>query len=68
MSAALAPAPNRYAWRRFEGKATLPGEGYFEVWARAFEVGGGAQPFRQPWNPKGYLGNVIHRLPLEAKA
>ena len=26
------------------------------------------EPFDQPWNPKGYLGNVIHRLPVRISA
>ena len=38
--------------------------GYYEIWARAFDDTGSAQPFSQPWNPKGYLGNVIHRVPI----
>ena len=35
---------------------------------RAFDDAGNAQPFRQPWNPKGYLGNVIHRVPVVVSA
>ncbi|MXW79849.1 MAG: hypothetical protein F4Z57_12865, partial [Gemmatimonadetes bacterium] len=38
------------------------------IWARAFDDAGNAQPFRQPWNPKGYLGNVIHRVPIAVSA
>ena len=32
--------------------------------ARAFDHAGDAQPFRQPWNPRGRLGNVVHRVPV----
>ena len=63
--ATLKAPPNRYAWYRWESEVSFEGKGYFEIWARAFDDEGGAQPIRQPWNPKGYLGNVIHRLPIE---
>ncbi len=66
--ATLTAPPNKYAWNRFEAKLTFPGTGYFEIWARAFDGAGNAQPFRQPWNPKGYLGNVIHRVPIQVTA
>ncbi len=60
----LTPPPNRYAWYHWSAELTLAKRGYYEVWARAFDETGSAQPFRQPWNPKGYLGNVIHRVPV----
>ncbi len=66
--ALLKPAPNKYAWNRWETQVSLPNQGYYEIWARAFDDDGSAQPFRQPWNPKGYLGNVIHRLPVLVQA
>ncbi|MCZ6690888.1 MAG: sulfite oxidase [Planctomycetota bacterium] len=62
--ARLIPPRNTYAWARFEKEVTFERKGYYEIWARAFDDKDSAQPFRQPWNPKGYLGNVIHRLPL----
>ncbi len=55
---------NRYAWYHWETELTLTNKGYYEIWARAYDDTGNAQPFTQPWNPKGYLGNVIHRLPI----
>ena len=55
---------NRYAWYNWETELALGNRGYYELWARAFDDKGDAQPFRQPWNPKGYLGNVIHRVPV----
>ena len=58
-----APA-NRYAWYHWSSELVFRQRGYYEIWARAFDDAGNAQPFRQPWNPKGYLGNVIHRFPL----
>lgn len=62
--ARLTPPPNRYAWYRWETELSFAGTGYYEIWARAFDDRGNAQPFRQPWNPRGYLGNVIHRVPI----
>ncbi len=55
---------NRYAWYDFRASLGFDRKGYYEIWARAFDDQGQAQPFRQPWNPKGYLGNVIHRVPV----
>lgn len=55
---------NRYAWYHWEVDLPLTNKGYYEIWARAYDDTGKAQPFTQPWNPKGYLGNVIHRVPI----
>ena len=55
---------NRYAWSHWGTEITFRNRGYYEIWARAFDHKGNAQPFSQPWNPKGYLGNVIHRVPV----
>lgn len=60
----LKQPPNKYAWYAFEAETGFPKKGYYEIWARAFDEHGTAQPFQQPWNPKGYLGNVIHRVPV----
>ncbi|MDE0040600.1 MAG: molybdopterin containing oxidoreductase, partial [Candidatus Poribacteria bacterium] len=62
--ARLTSPANRYAWYNWESELVLGTRGYYEIWARAFDDKGDAQPFRQPWNPKGYLGNVIHRVPV----
>ena len=55
---------NRYAWYHWETEIAFENRGYYEIWARAFDNKGNAQPFSQPWNPKGYLGNIIHRVPI----
>lgn len=60
----LTPPSNKYAWSHWETELTFANKGYYEIWARAYDNAGNAQPFTQPWNPKGYLGNVIHRLPI----
>lgn len=61
----LKKPPNKYAWYTFETDMTFPKKGYYEIWARAWDDNGNTQPFRQPWNPRGYLGNVIHRVPIQ---
>jgi sulfite oxidase len=59
----LAPARNRYDWRRWTGSVTLPGDGYYEVWARATDTNGRMQPhIAGTWNPQGYGGNPMHRI------
>lgn len=66
--AQLTPPANKYAWHSWSTDLTFANKGYYEIWARAFDDAGNAQPFQQPWNPKGYLGNVIHRVPVVVSA
>jgi DMSO/TMAO reductase YedYZ molybdopterin-dependent catalytic subunit len=61
--AQLDAAPNRYAWRRFRAALRPPQSGYYEIWARATDARGGAQPPVAPnWNPHGYCNNQQHRI------
>jgi DMSO/TMAO reductase YedYZ molybdopterin-dependent catalytic subunit len=58
---------NRFAWQRFTAAIEFPGPGYYEVWARATDSSGTAQPMVLPgWNPKGYLNNACHRIAVRA--
>ena len=58
---------NRYAWQHWTTQMTLPKKGYYEVWARAVDSQGHAQPMLLPgWNPKGYLNNSCHRIAIQA--
>lgn len=60
-----APA-NRLAWQHFSGEASFPKTGYYELWARAIDSRGNAQPMVLPgWNPKGYLNNACHRIAIK---
>ncbi|OZV66826.1 sulfite oxidase [Winogradskyella aurantia] len=60
-----APA-NRLAWQHFSASVDLPKLGYYEVWARATDTKGNAQPMVLPgWNPKGYLNNACHRIAVK---
>ena len=59
----LADAPNRFAWQRFTATVTPPEQGYYEIWARATDTNGKAQPATTPgWNPHGYNNNMQHRI------
>lgn len=59
---------NRLAWQHFSAKVNFPKVGYYEVWARATDVNGVAQPMLLPgWNPKGYLNNACHRIAIKVK-
>ncbi|MGB7395187.1 MAG: sulfite oxidase [Pricia sp.] len=57
---------NRLAWQHFSATVTFPQKGYYEVWARATDSKGDAQPMVLPgWNPKGYLNNACHRIAVK---
>jgi DMSO/TMAO reductase YedYZ molybdopterin-dependent catalytic subunit len=62
-SAQLGPARNRYDWRRWTATLRFPSDGYYEIWARATDSSGKAQPHvAGNWNPQGYAGNPMHRI------
>ncbi|RDB07464.1 sulfite oxidase [Runella aurantiaca] len=61
------PPKNRLAWQRWSAQIQLPKKGYYEVWARATDANGVAQPMVIPaWNPGGYLNNACHRIAVKA--
>ena len=54
---------NRLAWQHWSQSIEFPEPGYYEVWARAEDSEGKAQPMVLPgWNPRGYLNNACHRI------
>ncbi len=54
---------NRLAWQHWSAAIDFPQPGYYEVWARAVDERGVAQPVVLPnWNPRGYLNNACHRI------
>jgi len=60
-----APA-NRLAWQHWNSRVGFSEIGYYEVWARATDSAGRAQPMVLPgWNPKGYLNNACHRIAVQ---
>ena len=65
-TALLKSPANRLAWQEFSAQLRFPQAGYYEVWARATDVSGRAQPMVVPgWNPRGYLNNACHRLAVK---
>ncbi len=60
---------NRLAWQHFTAEVSFPGDGYYEIWARAEDDEGVAQPMVLPgWNPRGYLNNACHRVAVQVQA
>ena len=58
---------NPGSWQDWSCGLKLPGPGYYEVWARATDDQGIAQPMVVPgWNPRGYLNNSTHRIAIMA--
>ena len=65
-SCSLEAPINRLAWQHFKASIAFPKKGYYEVWARATDSEGIAQPMVLPgWNPKGYLNNACHRIAVK---
>jgi len=64
--AKLAAPVNRLAWQSWSAQLKFPQPGYYEVWARATDSNGKAQPTILPgWNPRGYLNNACHRIAVQ---
>lgn len=62
----LSQAVNRNAWQHWHTQLQFPQKGYYEVWAKATDEHGVAQPMVLPgWNPKGYLNNACHRIAVQ---
>ncbi|WP_019024762.1 MULTISPECIES: sulfite oxidase [unclassified Thioalkalivibrio] len=59
---------NKYAWVHFEKELSFENRGYYEIWARAVDDKGNTQPIVQPWNPRGYDGNIVHKIPVTVAA
>ncbi|MFT7573252.1 MAG: DMSO/TMAO reductase YedYZ molybdopterin-dependent catalytic subunit [Paracoccaceae bacterium] len=65
MKTDLKTPKNPYAWQRWSVDVEFPMAGYYEIWARATDDRGHAQPFAIAWNPKGYLNNSMHRISVK---
>jgi hypothetical protein len=67
--AELSRPVNRHAWQHFTSNISFPQKGYYEIWAKAVDETGKAQPMVLPgWNPKGYLNNACHRIAVKVVA
>lgn len=63
-AAEIDPPANDGAWQNWRAKVAFPQAGYYEIWARATDSEGVGQPFTVDWNPRGYIGNKMHRVGL----
>jgi DMSO/TMAO reductase YedYZ molybdopterin-dependent catalytic subunit len=55
---------NKYSWQQWELDLKFPNRGYYEIWARGVDDKGNTQPIEEAWNPRGYLGHKVHRVPV----
>jgi len=63
--AKAAEPKNKYDWRRWTAEVKLPSDGYYELWVRATDRKGRAQPhLAGGWNPQGYGANPMHRVAI----
>ncbi len=68
-SCELTTPDNKNAWQHFSAQVKFPKVGYYEVWSKATDENGNAQPMLVPgWNPKGYLNNACHRIAVKVIA
>jgi DMSO/TMAO reductase YedYZ molybdopterin-dependent catalytic subunit len=59
---------NRLAWQQWSTELKFTQKGYYEIWAKAIDSKGNAQPMVIPgWNPKGYLNNACHRIAVKVQ-
>jgi sulfite oxidase len=62
-AAKLARPTNKYDWTRWTATVRLPSDGYYEIWSRATDSRGIAQPHIAGfWNPQGYGANPVNRI------
>jgi sulfite oxidase len=59
----LNPPKNKFDWQRWTLSVKVPSDGYYEVWSKATDSNGRAQPHvAANWNPQGYGSNPFHRI------
>lgn len=63
LEAELSAPKNPYDWTRFTSSVSFTTSGAQEIWSRATDGFGKAQPNEaQGWNPQGYGANPVHRI------
>lgn len=64
----LSDPANKNAWQHFRTSVQLEESGYYEIWVKATDTDGVAQPMVSPgWNPKGYVNNAAHRIAVKVQ-
>ncbi|HEX7927371.1 MAG TPA: sulfite oxidase [bacterium] len=65
----LTSAEGKFTWQNWKAGLKFPSDGYYEIWSRATDSTGLAQPFAAAnWNPSGYGANPVHRVAVLIKA
>jgi sulfite oxidase len=59
---------SRYAWRLWSYSWQAPKPGDYTIMSRASDNEGRVQPDSVPWNPSGYLINVIDKVKIRVEA
>lgn len=61
--ASLGSPKNKFDWQRWTANIKVPSDGYYEIWTKATDSNGKAQPHvAANWNPQGYGSNPFHRI------
>jgi sulfite oxidase len=59
----VSPPKNKFDWQRWTADIKVPSDGYYEIWSKATDTNGKAQPHvAANWNPQGYGANPFHRI------
>jgi sulfite oxidase len=61
--AKVSPPKNKFDWQRWTAEVKVLSDGYYEIWSKATDTNGKAQPHvAANWNPQGYGANPFHRI------
>lgn len=58
---------SHYAWRLWTCSRKVPKAGDYTIMSRATDTQGRVQPDSVPWNPSGYLINVVDRVKIRVQ-
>ena len=66
--ARLGKEQSHYAWRLWGYWWNAPNSGAYTIMSRATDTQGRTQPDSVPWNPSGYLINIVDRVQIHVQA
>ncbi len=66
--AQLGKDQSHYAWRLWSHSWKAPQGGDYTILSRTTDTGGRVQPESVPWNPSGYLINVVDQVKIHVQA
>jgi DMSO/TMAO reductase YedYZ molybdopterin-dependent catalytic subunit len=65
--ASVTAAPNRWSWASWSFLWEPASPGRFELWCRARDEAGNAQPVDPRWSLGGYANNAVQRVPVTVR-